>query len=163
MTRPPTKSTLSSRTHHRCPAHEPAQSKWSAAERTRGLRLRLTCLHGRESCRQSATTHPREMLDRRGMCRGLRGTNAPEQMTRRARLATAVERPRNEHWRGRAWERSDLTARDSAAHRRLTRFWRTLLHARAQRRCFTLRRRSYEHASLKHPRRVGKDVLTVLL
>lgn len=47
---------------------------WSEAEGF--VRLRLTCLHGRGSSRRAASAHPRERLDRRGMCRGVRGNRA---------------------------------------------------------------------------------------
>jgi hypothetical protein len=46
----------------------------------KGLRQRLT-RSGRGSCQRAAAAHPRERLVWRGMCRGVRGTSAPEQMT----------------------------------------------------------------------------------
>jgi len=64
------------------PGAAPPQPRGPArpGAKRKGLRLRLTCLHGRGSSRRADTAHTKERLDWRGMCRGVRRMSRSEQM-----------------------------------------------------------------------------------
>jgi len=72
----------------RAPAPPQPRARARPGAKRKGLRLRLARAKrerrrsgDRGSSRRAATAHPRERLDRRGMCRPVRGTSRGAQMT----------------------------------------------------------------------------------